>query len=49
MTKPARLLHATDQTVLQIALAVGFENASHFSVQFKRDYGVTPLAYRLRG
>jgi AraC family transcriptional regulator len=35
--------------VLQIALAVGFENASHFSVQFKRGYGVTPLAYRLRG
>nr|WP_231585133.1 helix-turn-helix transcriptional regulator [Burkholderia sp. 9120] len=45
----ARLLRATDQTVLQIALTVGFENASHFSVQFKRGYGVTPLAYRLRG
>jgi AraC family transcriptional regulator len=35
--------------VLQIAIAVGYENASHFSVQFKRDYGVTPLGYRLRG
>ncbi|VVD32119.1 DNA-binding domain-containing protein, AraC-type [Paraburkholderia dioscoreae] len=49
LEEAARLLYATDQTVLQIALAVGFENASHFSVQFKRDYGVTPLAYRLRG
>lgn len=49
LEEAARLLRATDQPVLQIALAVGFENASHFSVQFKRDYGVTPLAYRLRG
>ena len=49
LEEAARLLRATDQTVLQIAMAVGFENASHFSVQFKRDFGVTPLAYRLRG
>lgn len=49
LEEAARLLRATDQPVLQIALAVGFENASHFSVQFKRGYGVTPLAYRLRG
>nr|WP_193372827.1 AraC family transcriptional regulator [Paraburkholderia phytofirmans] len=49
LEEAARLLRATDQTVLQIAIAVGFENASHFSVQFKRGYGVTPLAYRLRG
>ena len=49
LEEAARLLHATDQTVLQIAIAVGFEGASHFSVQFKRGYGVTPHAYRLRG
>ncbi|TDY22775.1 AraC family transcriptional regulator [Paraburkholderia sp. BL6665CI2N2] len=49
LEEAARLLRATGQTVLQIAIAVGFENASHFSVQFKRGYGVTPLAYRLRG
>jgi AraC family transcriptional regulator len=49
LDEAGRLLRATDQPVLQIALAVGFENASHFSVQFKRGYGVTPLAYRLRG
>jgi AraC family transcriptional regulator len=49
LEEAARLLRATDHPVLQIAIAVGFENASHFSVQFKRDYGVTPLAYRLRG
>jgi len=49
LEQAARLLRATRQTVLQIAIAVGFESASHFSVQFKRGYGVTPLAYRLRG
>ncbi len=49
LEEAARLLRSTDLTVLQIAIAVGYENASHFSVQFKRDYGVTPLAYRLRG
>ncbi|MGF6605582.1 AraC family transcriptional regulator [Paraburkholderia sp. WSM4175] len=49
LEEAARLLRATDRTVLQIALEVGFENASHFSVQFKRGYGATPLAYRLRG
>ena len=49
LEEAARLLRSTDQTVQQISIAVGYENASHFSVQFKRDYGVTPLAYRLRG
>ncbi|NML30290.1 helix-turn-helix domain-containing protein [Paraburkholderia antibiotica] len=49
LEEAARLLRATDRTVLQIALEVGFESASHFSVQFRRGYGVTPLAYRLRG
>ncbi|WP_408361860.1 helix-turn-helix domain-containing protein [Paraburkholderia sp. RL18-103-BIB-C] len=49
LEEAARLLRATDQTVLQIAIAVGFESASHFSVQFKRNYCVTPLAYRLHG
>ena len=49
LEEAARLLRVTDQAVLQIAIAIGFESASHFSVQFKRGYGVTPLAYRLRG
>ncbi|MFL9962959.1 AraC family transcriptional regulator [Paraburkholderia sediminicola] len=49
LEEAARLLRATDQTVLHIAIAVGFESASHFSVQFKRGCGVTALAYRLRG
>ncbi|MGF6771637.1 AraC family transcriptional regulator [Paraburkholderia sp. GAS199] len=49
LEEAGRLLRTTRQTVLQIAIAVGFENASHFSVQFKRSFGVTPLAYRLRG
>jgi AraC family transcriptional regulator len=49
LEEAARLLRATRHTVLQIAIAVGFENASHFSGQFKRSFGVTPLAYRLAG
>ena len=49
LDQAAKLLRATNQPVLQIAMAVGFESASHFSVQFKRDYGVTPLTFRLRG
>lgn len=49
LAEAARLRLSTDRRVLHIVIAVGFENASHFSVQFKRDYGMTPLAYRLRG
>lgn len=49
LEEAARRLLSTDQSVLHIAIAVGFGNASHFSVHFKRDYGMTPLAYRLRG
>jgi len=48
LEEAARLLRMTDQTVLQIAPGVGFESASHFSMQFMRGYGVTPPAYRLR-
>ncbi|MCC8394844.1 helix-turn-helix domain-containing protein [Paraburkholderia sp. MMS20-SJTR3] len=42
-------LRATGPGVLHIALEVDFESACHFSVQFKRGYRVTPLAYRLGG
>lgn len=39
-------------SVKEIRLQVGCEDASHFSKDFKRAFGVTPLAYRkniLRG
>lgn len=49
-----RLSHAksmvtqTRASMLDVALEVGFENASHFSRVFKRVYGKTPSAVRLQ-
>lgn len=34
------------QSVMQVALACGFNNATHFGYAFKQKYGVTPSAYR---
>lgn len=42
----ARLLTETDKTVLEIALAVGYENLSYFNRRFKKRYGLTPREYR---
>lgn len=41
-----RLLRTTDASVMDIALAVGFENHAHFSSTFKKQVGVTPSAWR---
>ena len=41
-----RLLHETDQSILEIANAVGYENGSKFTSAFKEATGVTPSAYR---
>lgn len=41
-----RLLCETEQTVTQICLSVGFENASSFSRLFRRRYGLAPKAFR---
>ena len=40
------LLRRTDQSVLQIAAAVGYESASQFSQIFKRHYKLPPAQYR---
>ncbi len=40
------LLKNTDLSVTEIALAVGFENVSYFICTFKKQTGLTPLAYR---
>lgn len=40
------LLTTTDRSVTEIALAVGMENLSYFSSQFKKYAGVLPRAYR---
>jgi AraC family transcriptional regulator len=41
-----RLLKATNVPLAQIALECGFANQSHLTLVFKRQFGVTPRAYR---
>jgi AraC-like DNA-binding protein len=40
------LLDSTDDSILTIGLAVGFESAASFSTAFGRVVGVSPRAYR---
>ncbi len=40
------LLRNTDQSITQIALAVGFSDGAHFTRTFQREVGTTPRAYR---
>lgn len=44
--KARELLIATDLSIRDIALAVGYSNISYFSRQFKRSLGKTPLEFR---
>ena len=46
MERAAELLSHTDQTVLQVAAAVGYSSASQFGVAFKAQYQITPAQYR---
>lgn len=39
-------LRDTDQSITQVALAVGFSDGAHFSRTFQREIGMTPRAYR---
>ncbi|MBV8252394.1 MAG: helix-turn-helix domain-containing protein [Chitinophaga sp.] len=41
-----RMLFHTDQSIKEIAFALGFEDASYFNRFFKRGYNQTPLAFR---
>lgn len=36
----------TDRTILDIAFESGFENSTHFSHAFKKQFGISPLKYR---
>lgn len=45
----AKLLTTTDQTILQISLAVGFLSKSNFNCEFTRVMGQTPSAWRQAG
>lgn len=40
------MLVLTDKSITEIAIEVGFDNLSHFNVQFKKYVGLSPMAYR---
>ncbi len=42
------LLQATDQTIFQIALGVGYENPSKFSARFRARFGFSPKQIRAK-
>jgi AraC family transcriptional activator of pyochelin receptor len=42
----AQLLRDTGDSIKEIAAAVGYAHANHFSVAFRRSYGVSPARYR---
>ncbi|HAC21760.1 MAG TPA: hypothetical protein DCF91_06635 [Porphyromonadaceae bacterium] len=44
--KACQLLHTTDLPIAEVALNVGFNSFSHFSVQFQRVTNQTPTQYR---
>jgi AraC-like DNA-binding protein len=44
----ARLLETTDDSVLQIALQVGYESEAAFNRAFKREFSLPPARYRRR-
>jgi len=46
MTRAAALLRTLDQSVLDIALAMGYTNPENFTRAFKTVYGCAPGAYR---
>jgi AraC-like DNA-binding protein len=43
-----RMLVETDRSIKEIAAAIGYAHASHFSTAFRRQFGVTPLQQRER-
>lgn len=44
----AELLSTTNQSMVQISNACGFESLRSFNKQFKNDYGMSPTEYRLK-
>ena len=43
------LLRNSEQSITQVALAVGFSDGAHFTRTFTREVGVTPRAFRRNG
>ena len=46
MSKAKNLIRTSPMSISEIACAVGIDNISHFSRQFKKQEGVTPVEYR---
>ncbi|NMG19244.1 response regulator transcription factor [Brasilonema bromeliae] len=46
MSAARSLLQDTNQTIEQIALALGYQNACHFSRQFRQHHGIPPQTWR---
>jgi transcriptional regulator GlxA family with amidase domain len=46
MQQGARLLETTDDSVLQIALATGYESEAAFNRAFRREFALPPARYR---
>jgi AraC family transcriptional regulator len=46
IAKAADLLRNTNQSMMEIAQATGFESGQHFSVIFRQYTGVAPASYR---
>ncbi|HCS72635.1 MAG TPA: hypothetical protein DIW17_02005 [Clostridiales bacterium] len=46
VSKALELLRNTDKKVIDISYDVGFNNVNHFNRIFKRQMGISPLAYR---
>lgn len=47
--RASHLLRETDQPIMEIGFAVGFENFSYFIKRFRTVFGCTPSAYRKAG
>ena len=45
LERAAQILAARPGTVAEVAEAVGFRSASHFSTVFRKTYGVPPTEY----
>lgn len=46
LTEAARLLREKEASIAEIGYMVGYNNASYFNQQFKKEYGCTPNTYR---
>ena len=46
LKKAKELLETTDDKIIDIGIAVGYENSKHFMKLFKSEYGISPSEYR---